>query len=425
MPRNESILILGGGIYQVPLIERAKARGYRAVVASIPGDYPGIPMADMFLEVNTTDEDAIVAAAWELHAAAVLTTGTDIASCSIGAANDALGLAGPTRAMAAKATNKYDMKVAFAAAGVRTAAFKKASTLDEAYAAWDYLQGDCKNGAQGSANASTSNPHPVIVKCPDRSGSRGITKVDGKGELEAALANAIDASICKFAVIEDFIIGHEIGIDGYVGPDGKVAFIAYHDKRVRSNGLTNVPVGHFMNEELVAHYANDTDCLAQCNLLAQAVGMRNCFFNVDALIDAENKCWIIETGVRVGATCIPEVISAYYGFDLYEAMLDAALGLEPKFSMSPVIGAAEGRILLSDKAGVAKEVDTAVVFDGLVVSGSVALSASVDYKPGEETLAFVNGTSRLGQILCTGTSPDEVAAALDKAEAALLEAYVA
>ena len=51
-----NVLVLGAGIYQVPLIKRIQARGIRAVVASIPGDYPGIILADEFLPVNTTDE---------------------------------------------------------------------------------------------------------------------------------------------------------------------------------------------------------------------------------------------------------------------------------------------------------------------------------------------------------------------------------
>lgn len=46
---KDAVLVLGGGIYQIPLIERSKARNLKAVVASIPGNYPGIALADEFL----------------------------------------------------------------------------------------------------------------------------------------------------------------------------------------------------------------------------------------------------------------------------------------------------------------------------------------------------------------------------------------
>lgn len=38
---KKKLLILGAGIYQVPLIETAKRMGLETIVASIPGNYPG------------------------------------------------------------------------------------------------------------------------------------------------------------------------------------------------------------------------------------------------------------------------------------------------------------------------------------------------------------------------------------------------
>ena len=40
------IMILGAGIYQVPLIETAKKMGLYTIVVSIPGNYPGFALAD-------------------------------------------------------------------------------------------------------------------------------------------------------------------------------------------------------------------------------------------------------------------------------------------------------------------------------------------------------------------------------------------
>ena len=43
---KKKLLILGAGIYQVPLIETAKRMGLETIVASIPGNYPGFALAD-------------------------------------------------------------------------------------------------------------------------------------------------------------------------------------------------------------------------------------------------------------------------------------------------------------------------------------------------------------------------------------------
>ena len=37
----KKIMILGAGIYQVPLIKTAKRLGICSIVVSIPGNYPG------------------------------------------------------------------------------------------------------------------------------------------------------------------------------------------------------------------------------------------------------------------------------------------------------------------------------------------------------------------------------------------------
>lgn len=408
---KDAVLVLGGGIYQIPLIERIKARNMRAVVASIPGNYPGIALADESLPINTTDEQGIVDAARSMHVAAIVTTGTDVALRSLGAAVDALGLAGPTLSMASRATNKADMKRAFIAGGVRTARFVQATDEAGAVATWAELHPE-------------NDSHPLMVKCPDRSGSRGIVLVTDPAQIPLAFRDATDASLCGYAVVEDFIAGHEIGLDGYVGVDGKVAFLAFHDKVVRNNGHTDVPIGHRMDAGFIQHCQTETDLAEQAQRTATAVGMRSCFFNMDVILDADNHAWVIEAGVRAGATCIPEVIGLYYGFDYYEAMIDAALGQEPFFPTEPVCGASEGRLMLSDSEAVAQDTAVEDILGPIREQYGVSIEASLDYAAGERLPAFENGTSRIGQIVCSGPDPHTVATAIGCAQKKLEAKYI-
>lgn len=84
MDNKDSILILGAGIYQVPLIKKAQELGLRAVITSIPGNYPGFAAADKVYYANTTDKEAVLDIARSERVAAVTTTGTDVAVSSIG-----------------------------------------------------------------------------------------------------------------------------------------------------------------------------------------------------------------------------------------------------------------------------------------------------------------------------------------------------
>lgn len=407
---SQSILILGAGIYQTPLIGKVQERGYRAVVLSMPGSYPGIALADEFLPINTTDEQGVVEAARAHDACAVITTGTDVAMRSLGATCDALGLPGPSYESARRATNKLDMKRAFVKGGVRSARFAPARTAEEATDAWGEL-------AAGSPN------HAVMVKCPDRSGSRGISVARSAGEVTGAFRSAVDASICGYAIVEDLIVGHEIGVDGYVDKRGEVTFLAPHDKRVLSNGHTDVPVGHLMNAALVSELLSRTDVAEQVGLTARAVAMRGCFFNMDVMLDDEGMAWVIEAGVRAGATCIPEVIGGYYGFDYYDAMLDAALGIDPAFPERPAVGASEGRLLVASRDSIATEADAMGILGPIESHHGARLTASFDYAPGATLPRFQNGTSRIGQVFGTADDPNALATALDEAQTRLANAY--
>ena len=51
----KKVMILGAGVYQVPLIKKAKEMGVFTIVASIPGKYPGFGYADKIEYVDTTD----------------------------------------------------------------------------------------------------------------------------------------------------------------------------------------------------------------------------------------------------------------------------------------------------------------------------------------------------------------------------------
>ena len=90
----KKLLILGAGIYQVPLIKTAKRMGIQTLVASIPGNYPGFELADKVFYENTVDHEKILGIAREEQIDGIVTAGTDVAVITIGKVCDALGLKG-------------------------------------------------------------------------------------------------------------------------------------------------------------------------------------------------------------------------------------------------------------------------------------------------------------------------------------------
>ena len=114
----KKIIILGAGIYQVPLIKCAKKLGYYSIVCSIEGDYPGFAYADKVYYINTTDKKAVLKVAQEEKVDGIVTAGTDVAVNTIGYVCDKLGLKGLSSASAEMVTDKSLMKKAFNEGGV-------------------------------------------------------------------------------------------------------------------------------------------------------------------------------------------------------------------------------------------------------------------------------------------------------------------
>lgn len=390
----KKILILGAGIYQVPLIETAKKMGLYTIVASIPGNYPGFELADKVYYENTTDYAKILSIARREKIDGIITTGTDVAVITIGRVCDTLGLTGLCFKSAEIATDKLLMKSCYEKYGVRTARFRKISFDDDAYE--DKLR---------------DLQFPVMFKSVDSSGSRGIIKVSSPDEFENARNSVLDNTRSNYFIVEEFIEGEEFGAQAFV-KNGEVQFILPHGDYV-FKGDTGVPIGHF------APYALDCsveeDAKAQLRLAIKAMGLDNCAINADFIMK-DNKTYVLEIGGRSGATCLAELVSIYYGYNYYEKILLTALGEDVDFLAGDGSTADKcqgvpnaSMLLMSDKAGIIEsQVDNNPADSDIV-------DVQFDYLPGDEVHKFKVGPNRIGHVITKGDTLEKAVETLDRA----------
>ena len=384
----KKILILGAGIYQVPLIKTAKRLGIYTIVASIPGDYPGFELADKVYYENTTDYAKILSIARREKIDGIITTGTDVAVITIGRVCDTLGLTGLGFKSAEIATDKLLMKSCYEKYGVRTARYRKIAFDDEAY-----------------AEKLRDLEFPVMFKSVDSSGSRGITKVNSPDEFEAARDNVLENTRSNYFLVEEFIDGEEFGAQAFV-KDGEVQFILPHGDYV-FKGDTGVPVGHFAPCALSPEV--EDDARHQLRMAIQAMGLDNCAINADFILH-DGKTYVLEIGGRSGATCLAELVSIYYGYDYYEKILLTALGEDVDFTAQESSGVPNASMLLmSDKDGVIVSQTNGNPDDPDIVD------IQFDYEPGHAVRKFRVGPHRIGHVITKGKSLDDAVALLHKA----------
>lgn len=367
----KKIMILGAGIYQVPLILKAKEMGLYVICVSIAGDYPGFKLADKIYYLDTRDYEGILRTAMAEHIDGICTTGTDVALKAVGYVNDKMKLHGICYNAANICTDKALMKECFINNKVSTSQFNKISSLSMAK---DFVN---------------EYGFPVIIKPVDSSGSRGITKAASWDELDSAYEKAKKYTSKDYVVIEQFIDGYEIGVDAFV-VDNVVQFVAIHGKINYFNGSTCVPIGHYFpleaNDELIKKIE------LECKHVITSVGMDNCSVNMDVIISG-NQPFILEASGRCGATCIPELISMYYGFDYYQQMINCAIGDKVVFEKNNVTPCV-AKLIISDKSGTIVSQD--------IVTDRKDIQVSFDYNIGDYINKFEVGPDRIGQIIAKG-----------------------
>ena len=373
---NKKLMILGAGIYQVPLIRKAKEMGLETYVLSYPGNYPGIPLADHYAPLDTRDKEAICALAMKEGIHGICTSGTDVAVVSIGYVCDRMGLNGITGKAAELVTDKARMKDAFASHGVSTARYIRVHSLKEAQ------------------SAAAEIGYPIIIKPTDSSGSRGVRKVEEPSALAEAFAEAWRRTKKGYLLVEEFIDATEIGVDAFVGNGEFLAFFPHTKFTYTTHKGVTLPAGHQFpyngKESLLA------ELQTQMLRAVRALGLSNCALNADVFVK-NDKVWIIEIGGRTGATCIPELISIYQGYDWYEKLIRSALGEPVDFSSRTAVPCMS-ELIFSPIPGKITRID-----EEALARLREKTEVQLDFPVGASIFGVSDATDRIGHVIAPTT----------------------
>lgn len=374
----KKIMILGAGVYQAPLIKTAKTMGLESIVVSYRGNYPGFALADKIEYIDIKDSEQVLVAARRHGIDGICTIGSDVGVKTIGYVNDAMSLCGVSYYAALLANNKYEMKQAFIRNGARSAKGIKAESASAALSAFKELGSN------------------VVFKTVDSSGNRGIIHIQDESLIDNAFKECLSYSQCHYILVEEFLQGEEIGAEAFIS-GGKVAFVLPHRKVVIETNAP-IPIGQWVPAGLDEETERDVEKQVLSGIAA--LELDNCAVNVDIMI-IDNKAYLIEIGARAGGgACLPESVSAYYGFNHYENIINAALGIPIVLKYAtPTPNACH--MLFSEKEGVIKHLDKSKAIHPDLIE------LSFDYKQGDLVPKFINKTHRIGHIIVKGNSAEE------------------
>ena len=185
--------IIGASYLQKPLVMKAKEMGLYTICFAWEDGAVCKDLCDRFYPISTVDKEEILKVCQEEKIDGITTIASDVATLTVNFVAEKMGLIGNPDKYSQTATNKYLMRQCFMEHNVPSPKYCLTNgTIPE---------------------VTKSFTFPVIVKPTDRSGSRGVEKVEDERELKAAIVRACVESFQKKAVIEEFVEGREISVE--------------------------------------------------------------------------------------------------------------------------------------------------------------------------------------------------------------------
>lgn len=370
----KTIMIIGGGYYQLPLIKKSVDLGYNTIVCGIAGNYPGYKFASKWVDVDTFDKEAVLKVARKERIDGIVLCGSDACMPTIGYVCDQMNLLGPSEQATINASNKAVMKDCFSRYGVRTAQYRTIFTIEQAES---FVQ---------------EYNFPVVLKIVDASGSKGIAIVKTLDELRNQYSVVTKETKKDYIIIEEFVAGEEFGAQAFVR-NGKLTFIMPHGDMVY-HSATDVPIGHYAPYEKEEELMNDvTTQLQKC---VNALGVNNTALNAD-FIFSKGKVYVLEIGARAGATCLPELVSNYYDINYYEYLLRQCVGESVDHLKFNQRNSSIVETLVSTETGILESISIGDM-------PKEVMSLEIYPKIGEYVHAFRNAYDRIGTVVMKGQS---------------------
>lgn len=299
----KKLIIVGANNFQLPLIKKAKDMGIETHVFAWEEGAVGKKYADYFYAISIVEKEIILEYSKVIKPNGIISIGSDLAMLTVNYIANELGLTGNSMDCTMVTTNKYLMRK-------KLTQFKLPSP--KYYFVKDSSSIDILN-----------IKYPVIVKPTDRSGSRGVTKVNKSQEIKSAIQRAISESLAKEVLIEEYVEGEEYSVE-MISWKGE-----HHHLQITEKETSGAP--YFIEK---SHHQPATISIELqdkiINLIKRtlsALGIDNGASHSEIIINKAGNVFITEVGARMGGDYIgSDLVQLSTGYDYVRAVIDVSMG---------------------------------------------------------------------------------------------------
>lgn len=311
MTKKKKLAVIGASYLQLPLVKKAKEMGIEVHCFAWAEGAVCKDFADFFYPISIIEKEEILKQCKVIGIDGITTIASDTATLAVNYVASRMGLVCNSDDYSAIRTNKYLMRRCFNENGIPSPKFTLAN----------------------EANNYTIKgfTFPLIVKPTDRSGSRGVEKIDDPCQLDKAIQRAIKESFSKEAIIEEFVTGKEISVET-ISYEGKHYVLQLTDK-VTTGAPYFVELEHHQPSTLPQDLQNTIRTLVPKAL--NALHIRYGASHSELKITENNDIKFIEIGARMGGDFIgSNLVQLSTGYDFLKGTILCAMGSfeEPKIT---------------------------------------------------------------------------------------------
>lgn len=301
-------MILGAGNGQLTFIRKCKAKGYKVIVVSVQGVYPGFELADKSYYVDTRDKEKILDIAIREKIDGILTDQTDVSVPTVAYVAEKLNLCGIGYDTALKFTDKYIMRSEAKRAGILVPKFERAMDVDDA------------------SKRIVDFNFPVMIKPTDSSGSRGVFRINDMHEFQKHLDDCFTYSKNHTIIIEEYIEGKEYIVDGLALDDEYINLDLGIKEYFNKEALYISKMCMFSSANVVTDISEL--CVLETNKkLVQGLKLKFGITHGEYIVsDKDKKVYLVEIAARGGGVYLSSDLTPWAtGIDTNDIIIDYVL----------------------------------------------------------------------------------------------------
>lgn len=373
------ILVVGGGVYQGPLIARISEIGYEAYCIDGNPDAVGFAISAGYENIDVLNQEACLEYAKRIGIDAVMTYGATLTLPTVSYIGESLGLPVLSAETARISKNKYQIKRCLADSGCNSTG------------------GDILLQSMDEIHRITL---PCVIKPSDGSGSKGVSLVHNEQELMPAIQYAFDSARYSEIYAERFIPGDEYSVEAFVA-HGKVYIYAIVKTTFETLPGGEISYGH----RTPAGISTATECAIadEVKKAIHALGITMGSVNFDVIVSSDDhKPYIIDCGIRVGQNLIAShMVPLSCGVSIIDNTIALALG-EKTDAVQKFTKCIATRLLIY-QPGIIVEIKD--------MSGIIGKNGIVDIVMrkgvGDTQGQYRDKSDTCGWVITTGSTPDE------------------